>query len=610
MKRFALIALLMAMFILFSTNMVVASDPSEFFSDADGWHDEFFADSAYWLGRTGIFIGDGQSRLLPQNPLTRAEMAVVLTRMTGQVPLAMSLTNSSTTWTDDAAIPQWARGYLVLAQAREWFIGHPDGTVGPNDNLTFAQIAILLARVTDNEDLAVGPWPTSALVAAEAMELFSAFAPVSPDHHILRGEMVSATLRAMVAETFKTRAPADGGPGLPLMAQNYADDYEAWASEEPETVTGPWTHYLPASQRITVGDDNYPVQMEGDDVAVEVVINRHTVSFVDFNVVFATYQDETVTLSLNDQGEVVKIEAVIDTYPDVILTDVATASGEDDFGTITVTGSGYTLEVDDETDILLDGQPASLADLEEAFSAFCSDWNTDHVIVTVRTYGALMGNGQLAIWISVITDNILEGEVTGKGTDVDGSFIRVDGVKYHYLAPLSSIDFATGETYALLLDSQDRVRSILETEIVESAEFFGMLVDFEVDVENEGIATFRFSDGVEREYPFDATAWSLIPANLDWVWYVEHDGVDLVTFIAPTSVTQVVTNEELVTVTDTYLQTFDGGSTTTLPLAPSRFAWDETLLSHVEIGELIGQQIDVYVDSNGQIGFVMTHPII
>ena len=604
MRRRVITLTLIVIFLLALSTSAFADDPGEFFTDAAQWESEFFAESAYWLGRMGIFIGDAQSRLLPQDPLTRAQMAVVLSRMTGQEAVALTLATSPTTWTDDAQIPPWARGYMVLAEAREWFIGHPDGSVGPNDHLTFAQIAMLLARVTDNEDLAVGPWPASALLAADAMELFEDIGPVMPNTPILRGEMVSSTLRAMVADTFMDRDPADGGPGLPLMAQHYSDDYDDWVAEEPTTVTGTWTNYLSASQRITVDGINYPLQLDNGDVDLWVVINDYTWDYADFNLVYNDLEDEEVTLTLNADGEVDKIEAVFDTHADVFLYDVNPIPGEEDYGTIVV--GCCTLDVDEDTQILLNGASVTLAALEDAFEDFLADWNTDRAVATVRTFGNEPGDGELAIWISVITDNRIEGEVTGKGTDTTGPFIRLDGVKYYYLAPLVSGDFTSGEDYVLLLDSRDRVRSILQLGAMQPAEFFGMLVDFEVNIDDEGIATFAMSDGTEGQYPYDATTWTLTANDLDLVWYVEHDGADLVTWANPTSVTQVVANEELVTVTATYLQTSDGISTTTVPLASSVFAWDESLQLHVQVSDLIGEQVNVYVDSNGDAGFVIT----
>lgn len=606
MKRKIVVLALAMAFILSMTSPVQAGDPGEYFNDAAEWETEFFAEAAYWLGRMGIFIGDAQANLLPDDPLTRAQMAVVLSRMTGQEHLATALSGSNTSWIDDAQIPSWARGYMVLSEAQEWFIGHPDGSVGPNDHLTFAQIAVLLARVTDNEDLAVGPWPASAMIVGAAMGLFDDIELALPDVPILRGEMVSATLKAMLVDTFLNRDAADGGPGTPLMGTHFSDDYDEWVEEVPVTVTGEWTEYLPLSQRITVAGGYYHLHMDNDNVEVTVVLNdkEHTWAGAFFDAL----KGKEVTITLNSYEEVIKLEGVLDTYADVFLTAVDVHAGEEDFGTITVDGD--TLDADDETVILLDGAAVTLAELEGALDAFMDAWETDRAIATVRTFDHVPGNR--AIWASVITEHIVQGEVTAKGTDATGGFGRIDGDKYYYGVPLTAADFTVGDTVILLLDSADRARLILEVPLVtEASEFFGMLVTFEVNIHGEGIATFEWSDGTVNEYPYDATVWTLETDDVGWVWYVVHDGSDFTTLAEPTSATQAVASQELITVTSAYIQTHDGVDTTTLIRSHSVFAFDDTISTpaYVEVSDLLGKNVDVYVDSDGEVGFVIAvHP--
>ncbi|MFO8060046.1 MAG: S-layer homology domain-containing protein [Bacillota bacterium] len=605
MKRKYLVLILAVVFALSMASPVRAGDPGEFFADVDDWETEFYAEAAYWLGRMEIFVGDAQGNLLPEEPLTRAQMAAVLARMTGQESLAGGLSHSSTSWSDDDEIPDWAQGYMVLAEARGWFVGHPDGTVGPNENLTFEQIAILLARVTDNEDLAVGSWPGSAMIAAEEMGLFDEVEATAVGLPIMRGEMVFATLQAMVADTFMKRDAADGGPGLPLMSQNFDEDYDDWLEEVPETVTGEWTNYLSASQRITVAETNYSLHMDGDDPDVQLTINDEVIAWTTLTGVFNGLKGEEITITLNSDDEVTEIEAVLDTYSDVFLTEVQVVEDEEDFGEITVDGD--TLDVDSGTIVLLDGEAVTLAGLEDALDAFMEYWETDRAIATARTYGDEKGDGKRAIWVSVITDNIAEGEVTGMGTDSAGGFVRIEGVQYYYHDPLTATDFTAGDSCAVLLDSSDTARLILEMPAsTEASEFFGMLVNYEVDAEGDGIATFELSDGTEMECAYDGTVWTLDAGDIDEVKYVVHDGSDFTTLTHPASATQAISDEELVTVTSTYIQTDDGTDTTTLVLSNSVFAYDLVSFTpgYVDLEDLVGENVHVYVDSEGRVGYV------
>ncbi len=196
-RRKPLVLAVVLVFLVSVAGSAVAFDPGDFFTDGSLWEDEPYAEAGYWLGHAGIFIGDEDGNLQPARPLTRAEMAVVLARMTGQESPAVSLMGSDTGWTDDEDIPYWASGFMALAERNGWFIGYEDGSVRPSASLTWAETSILLARVTGNEHLAVGEWPESALVAARAMDLVGDMEEPGPNEPVLRGDMVFATWTAV-----------------------------------------------------------------------------------------------------------------------------------------------------------------------------------------------------------------------------------------------------------------------------------------------------------------------------------------------------------------------------------------------------------------------------
>ncbi len=210
---------------------VVASAPF-----VDVYEGEYYAEAAHWLHRAGIFLGDGQGRLEPESLFTRAHMAVVLARMTGQGALTEALSTGKTGWRDDDQIPSWARGAFVLAEAKGWFVGREDGTVAPTDDLTWEEIAILLARVTDNDHLASGPWPTSAMTAAEGMDLFAELPerPL-PGFPVLRGQMTVVSWAAI-------RTPT--GLGLERQGRSLLSLYHGAIASAYLEETGPGTASL------------------------------------------------------------------------------------------------------------------------------------------------------------------------------------------------------------------------------------------------------------------------------------------------------------------------------------------------------------------------------
>ena len=195
MKRTAMMLSVVLVVLVFPSPAVAAPF-------VDVYEGEYYAEAASWLHRAGIFLGDGGGRLEPESVFTRAHMAVVLARMTGQGALIEAFSTGRTGWHDDDLIPSWARGAFVLAEARGWFVGREDGTVAPTDELAWEEIAILLARVTDNDHLGSGSWPTSAMTAAGGMDLFADLPerPL-PGIPVLRGQMTVVTWAAIRTPT-------------------------------------------------------------------------------------------------------------------------------------------------------------------------------------------------------------------------------------------------------------------------------------------------------------------------------------------------------------------------------------------------------------------------
>ncbi len=201
-------------------------DVGEFFTDAEDIVGRPFAGAAYWLGHAGVFVGDAENRLLPDESFTRAQMATVLSRMTGEEDAAEEMEDVTTGWVDDEEIADWARGYMALAEEREWFLGDPDGSVRPEGALTFAEISALLARITDNGHLAEGDWPDAAMEAADVLGLFAAVQEVEADAEIARGDMVSATWAALRADRYIDHPEEEVADSL--LQVNFEDTYQAW----------------------------------------------------------------------------------------------------------------------------------------------------------------------------------------------------------------------------------------------------------------------------------------------------------------------------------------------------------------------------------------------
>lgn len=91
----------------------------------------------------GWTLGQGGGRFHPEQPITRAEMAAVISRAAELSPPS----GGNLRFADAAAIPDWARGPVAAAVAQGLLQGYPDGTFRPQASSTRAEATALLARL-------------------------------------------------------------------------------------------------------------------------------------------------------------------------------------------------------------------------------------------------------------------------------------------------------------------------------------------------------------------------------------------------------------------------------------------------------------------------------
>jgi len=109
------------------------------FSDAERhWARESIAEAA----EKGLVGGYPDGTFRPDKPVTRAEFAVMLANGLGWTkPAATKLD-----YADDNAAPPWARAALATASGNGVLSGYPDGTLRPNEPISRAEMAAMIAR--------------------------------------------------------------------------------------------------------------------------------------------------------------------------------------------------------------------------------------------------------------------------------------------------------------------------------------------------------------------------------------------------------------------------------------------------------------------------------
>ncbi|MBD2872373.1 S-layer homology domain-containing protein [Paenibacillus arenilitoris] len=114
-----------------------AAEPEKTFADIAGhWAEDEITESV----AKGWVSGYPDGTFLPDNPVTRAEFAVMLSNVLHWP------TGSDLTFKDAASIPGWAGGAIASAVQAGIVSGYPDGTFRPGASISRMETAIMIAR--------------------------------------------------------------------------------------------------------------------------------------------------------------------------------------------------------------------------------------------------------------------------------------------------------------------------------------------------------------------------------------------------------------------------------------------------------------------------------
>ena len=123
------------------------------------------------LVELGIVNGYKDGTYLPENVVSRSEMAKLLVVAAGLAPAA-ELAEGTTKFSDVAA-DHWATGYINVAAEYGYVMGDPDGSFRPDDTVSYAEAITMALRVLGYKTVveAKGTWPTNYIAKAEELDL-------------------------------------------------------------------------------------------------------------------------------------------------------------------------------------------------------------------------------------------------------------------------------------------------------------------------------------------------------------------------------------------------------------------------------------------------------
>lgn len=120
----------------------------------------------------GVFEGYEDGSYRPENVVTRAEMAVIISKMLYGANFDAAQFANQNTFTD---VPDWAKGYVNVCVSNGIIVGYGDGRFGSNDTITTAQAAMMLCKALGwfKSEKDVGEdWILSATARATNIGLF------------------------------------------------------------------------------------------------------------------------------------------------------------------------------------------------------------------------------------------------------------------------------------------------------------------------------------------------------------------------------------------------------------------------------------------------------
>ncbi|MEA1962133.1 MAG: S-layer homology domain-containing protein [Bacillota bacterium] len=159
-KHNKLIMVLVLVTFMFS---IVGSASAATFSDVAGNDAE--ASAVYKLNSLGIIDGYPDGTFGPEKTITRAEFAKIAAYTAGLEAVATGMTGVPSTFSD-VATDNWANGWINVASTQGYVKGYPDGTFGPEAQISQAEVITVLLRILGYNDNLAGNWPAGYIAKA------------------------------------------------------------------------------------------------------------------------------------------------------------------------------------------------------------------------------------------------------------------------------------------------------------------------------------------------------------------------------------------------------------------------------------------------------------
>ena len=110
---------------------------------------DWFAPYVAWGLENGIVNGTGEKAFSPEAPITREQMAAILTRLCEKLGITLKAEKEAAAFTDEAKISAYAKEAVNLMQQTGLIGGYPDGTFLPQGSAKRSEASKVIAMLMD-----------------------------------------------------------------------------------------------------------------------------------------------------------------------------------------------------------------------------------------------------------------------------------------------------------------------------------------------------------------------------------------------------------------------------------------------------------------------------
>ena len=127
----------------------------------------------------------------PENTITRAELATIITFVLG-LQDAADLAKETPTRFSDVKTNEWYTGYINIAANENVISGYPDGTFKPSENVSYSEAVTMLVNALGLKqvvDKSGGTWPSNYMSKASQLGITKVLSSVNGSAKAIRGDV-------------------------------------------------------------------------------------------------------------------------------------------------------------------------------------------------------------------------------------------------------------------------------------------------------------------------------------------------------------------------------------------------------------------------------------